>query len=52
MDILPYLLTFAAGLAAGIWVEWKYGSRVNSAGTEVANAAKAINDAVDKLKGA
>lgn len=27
MEIVPYLITFAAGLACGIFFEWKYGKQ-------------------------
>ena len=53
MELLPYLITFAVGLAVGIFVEWKYGSKLSAenaaAHAALTQATAAVNQAATAI---
>ena len=56
MELVPYLLCLAAGFAAGIFIEFRYGAKLSTDNAAVHAALKeataAVTEATDKLKGA
>lgn len=46
MELVPYIIVFALGLAAGIWLEWKYGKQAAQVNSDVHAKLDAIKAAL------